>query len=110
MADLFDSLVQINAKPACQKGGNTTVQRNPDSVASAEKVSDCGLCRDQSGIFDFSLVCCRVRHILGEPRLEVRQAWIERWRRRDGLMCKVVEQEVAARWNNGKEKKRGRGA
>lgn len=102
MADLFDGLEKINEKPVLQKGGSQTVRRNEDSAVSVEKVVDCELCRQSSGIFDFSLICCRVRHVVSEPRLEVRQAWIERWNKSDSAMGKAVEQEVLVRWSKSK--------
>lgn len=110
MAGLFDSLEQINAKPVYQKGGSATVQRNADPAESAEKVVDCELCIKKSPVHDFRLVCCRVRFIMSIPILEVRRAWIERWKKRDGAMGRVVEQEVTARWNKLKGGRRGRGA
>lgn len=55
------------------------------------------MCAAMSPVFDFSLVCCRVRYIVNEPRLEVRRAWLERWKRKDGAMGEAVEREVAAR-------------
>lgn len=112
MADLFDGLEKINEKPVLQKGGSATVQRKADTAAGAEKVVDCELCIEKSPVYDFDMVCCRARFILGIPILDVRRAWIERWKKRDGAMGRAVEQEVTARWNEAKRRggKRGRGA
>ena len=102
MADLFDGPVEPNEKPACQKGNNLTVRRVEDADAGAEKVVDCDLCVQDSPVYNFGSVCCRVRFVIGEPRLEVRRMWIDRWKKRDGEMGTAVEREVMARWVKGK--------
>lgn len=93
-ADLFAWLAEPKEKPVCQKGSDATVRRSGDAVGGG----DCELCIDVSPVYDFGLVCCRVRFILSVPVLEVRRAWLERWKRQDGEMCDSVEREVAARW------------
>lgn len=104
-ADLFLGLAEQNKNPVCQKGEYSTVRLNADAVGGGERLADCALCIEDSPVYDFGLVCCRVRFILSVPVLEVRRAWLERWKRQDGEMCAVVEREVAAKWklNRGRD-------
>jgi hypothetical protein len=60
--------------------------------------ADCELCATRSGVYQFKNICCRVRFLLGEPRREVRVAWIERWRRFDPAAAKEIEEQVKALW------------
>lgn len=71
---------------------------------AAEVLTDCELCVVDSPVYQMGRVCCRVRYIMAEPRLEVRRAWLERWKRRDGTMGAKVEKAVEARWQSKKKK------
>lgn len=97
-ADLFDGLAEPNEKPACQKGEGSTVRRSADAVEDGESAADCALCIASSPVYNFGLVCCRVRFILSVPVLEVRRTWLERWRKREGEISKLIENEVRKRW------------
>ncbi|MCP3017526.1 hypothetical protein [Cupriavidus basilensis] len=63
------------------------------------QLEQCDLCRAKGGRLDFNHVCCRVRFLLKMPHVEIRRAWIDYWRRRDGdTMATEIENEVTARW------------
>lgn len=60
---------------------------------------ECDLCRNDSAVFEFNRVCCRVRFVLGLPAREMRAEWLERWRKKDGeRMASEIEREVRTRW------------
>lgn len=99
-ADLFDGLAESNEKPACQKGDDSTARQDSGAVGGGESVADCALCIDGSPVYDFGLVCCRVRFILSVPVLDVRRAWLERWRKLEGEMSELIESEVRRRWRD----------
>ncbi len=71
-----------------------------DSVVevAVDGVAECELCLIDSPVYEFGRVCCRVRYIIGEPRLEVRRAWLERWKNKNHVLGEKVEREVTARW------------
>lgn len=63
----------------------------------------CGLCAAASPVYDFGLVCCRVRFILSVPVLDIRREWLDRWKRMDSEICAEVEREVEARWKSNRK-------
>lgn len=73
-------------------------RREPVVAEVVAQPMACGLCASVSPVYDFGLVCCRVRFILSVPVLDIRREWFARWKRRDGEMCAEVEREVEARW------------
>lgn len=122
-ADLFDGLLEPNKKTGLPEGRMLDGQsddRCGDQVVSSEPVMavgivDCELCVVRSAIFDLGLLCCKVRYILGEPRLEIRRAWLERWAKKDREASERVSAEVLVKWEKLKSVatkggKRGRGA
>lgn len=63
----------------------------------------CELCKKQSAILDFNLICCRVRFLLKLGSRDQRTGWLERWRKKDGhAMADEIEMEVKRRWNERK--------
>lgn len=75
-----------------------------ENLLQPDEPGACELCAVDSAVYNFGMVCCRVRFILGVPVLEIRQGWLERWRRMDSEMGAEVEREVAAQW---KSKRKG---
>ena len=60
---------------------------------------ECDLCRNDSAVFEFNRVCCRVRFVLGLPDREMQAEWFERWRRKDGeKVASEIALEVRERW------------
>ncbi|VVE84981.1 hypothetical protein [Pandoraea sputorum] len=59
----------------------------------------CPLCRANAGRLDFTKPCCRVRHLMALPRVEMRRATLDRWRTQLGeTLMTQIENEVKARW------------
>jgi hypothetical protein len=60
---------------------------------------DCELCIAGSPVYNFNRVCCCVRMILGEPRIEVRRAWMDRFSgQKSKWMFQQIEQELKTKW------------
>ena len=72
----------------------------PDPLV--EWLGECELCVDNSPVYQFDRLCCRVRYILGIPLREVRQAWLDRWRQREPEVAAKVEALVLERWESRK--------
>lgn len=66
--------------------------------ADYEDAGECELCLVDSPVYEFRRMCCRVRYIVGEPRLEVRRAWLDRWKKKNHVFGEKVEQGVKAKW------------
>ncbi|VVE40979.1 hypothetical protein PMO31116_04120 [Pandoraea morbifera] len=59
----------------------------------------CTLCLANAGRLDFTKPCCRVRHLLALPKVEMRRETLARWREQLGAAAAVeIENEVKARW------------
>lgn len=59
----------------------------------------CPLCPANAGRLDFTKLCCRVRHLMALPKVEMRRATLDRWRRQLGdTAVNQIEIEVKARW------------
>lgn len=60
---------------------------------------DDGAC---AGIFDFKLLCCRVRWLLGVPNREIAHGWLDLWRNSRNIGHDAVEEtrKVANRVKN----------
>jgi hypothetical protein len=72
--------------------------------ASAEVVTDCELCAMDSAVYQMDRVCCCVRYLMHETRLEVRRAWLDWKKRKNRTLAERVEKEVSARWQMKKKK------
>lgn len=67
--------------------------------------ADCPLCvraaGKPGGLHNMSLVCCRVRFLLGVPTLDLRRGWLDRWREKLGSeKVDQIKAEVQRRWAN----------
>ena len=60
---------------------------------------NCKWCALDNGNYDMSLICCKVRYLLQEPRKEVRRAWLDRWAKKYGSEdVEAVKAELLKRW------------
>lgn len=69
-------------------------RREPVVAEVMAQPAACGLCAATSPVYDFGLVCCRVRFILSVPVLDIRREWLDRWRKKDRAMSEQIENEV----------------
>jgi hypothetical protein len=72
--------------------------------AAAEVVTDCELCVVDSPVYEMDRVCCCVRYLMHETRLEVRRAWLDWTKKKNRALGDKVEKEVSARWSMKKKK------
>lgn len=72
--------------------------------AAAEVVTDCELCVVDSPVYEMGRVCCCVRYLMHETRLEVRRAWLDWTKKKNHALGEKVEKEVSARWLMKKKK------
>lgn len=75
-------------------------------VPAAEVVTDCELCVVDAAVYQMDRVCCGVRYLMHEPRLEVRRAWLDWKRKKQRALCERIEMEVKARWAIQSKKKK----
>jgi hypothetical protein len=62
-------------------------------------MEQCPLCRANAGRLDFTKLCCRVRHLMAQPTVEMRRETLARWREQLGETAAAeIENEVKARW------------
>lgn len=84
----------------------TELPKAPQVEAAAEVVTDCELCVVDSPVYQMDRVCCCVRYVMHEPRLEVRRAWLDWQKRKRRALIERVESEVKARWAIQSKKKK----
>lgn len=55
----------------------------------------CEYCESESGVFDFTRVCCRARYVVGELKTDSKREWMDLWKRQlDPDEFKATVEEV----------------
>lgn len=61
----------------------------------------CECCTEDKGVYDFSNQCCKVRYLIKEPRLDVRRALMDKWKKELGTEAfNNLVSEVKEKWES----------